>query len=96
MIIRNSFIVLSSHLKQSGSKFLPQLLDRFQEIVPLTLVNNSYAYCLINIIVQNDAGGVREELALAALQFLGYSLFDQPLADMLVQLLYCIIISCIV
>jgi len=33
---------------------------------------------------QNDAGAANEELAVAALQFLGYSLFDQQLANVLV------------
>lgn len=34
---------------------------------------------------QNDAGAANDELAVAALQFLSYSLYDQSLANMLVQ-----------
>ncbi|XP_065896481.1 serine-rich adhesin for platelets-like isoform X2 [Dysidea avara] len=60
-----AYRVLTSHLKQSGSNLLPQLLDKFCEIVPLAL---------------NDAGASNQELAVASLQFLGHSLFDQPLA----------------
>lgn len=41
----HSFInIHCSHLKQSGSKFLPQLSDRFHEIVPLTLVRGCWMF----------------------------------------------------
>ena len=41
VLIYYRYQIHSSHLKQSGSKFLPQLSDRFHEIIPLTLVR----YC---------------------------------------------------